>query len=51
MVYTMDVVRHAVQYLTNDVLRERLRRGAAATKIPTWQQIGSRWERMLSLYC
>jgi glycosyltransferase involved in cell wall biosynthesis len=51
MVYTMDIVRQAVQYLTNDVLRERLRRGAAATKIPSWQQIGHKWERMLSLYC
>lgn len=51
MIYTMEIVRSAVQYLTNDALRARLRRGAETTKIPSWQEIGHRWERMLSRYC
>lgn len=51
MVYTMEITRNAVAYLTDGDLRERLRRSAAMTKIPSWQEIGTRWERMLSRYC
>lgn len=51
MVYTMEIVRAAVSVLNNESLHERLIRGAQNTKIFGWQEIGHKWERLLSQYC
>lgn len=50
MVHTMEMIRGAVDILNDPVRHRKLIAGAVKTKIPTWQEIGYKWERLLSLY-
>jgi len=51
MVYSLEVIRAARDVLMSQSFHERLIEGAANTKVPTWQTIGAKWERMLNRYC
>jgi glycosyltransferase involved in cell wall biosynthesis len=51
MVHTVEMVRNAVEVLENGALHEKLIRNALKTRILSWQEVGAKWERMLSLYC
>lgn len=48
MAYTLNVVRNAVEVLENEKLHRKLCANAVSTKIHTWDEIGSKWERMLT---
>lgn len=48
MAYTLNVVRNAVEVLENEKLHRKLCANAASTKIHTWEEIGAKWERMLT---
>lgn len=47
MVYQLEMIRHAVTLLENQSLHARMIRDAARTPIYSWEEIGSKWERML----
>lgn len=49
MVHTLEIVRYAVEVLQNTKLHRKLINGAAGTKILSWDEVGAKWERMLSL--
>lgn len=48
MAYTLNVVRDAVEILENEKLHRKLCENAASTEIHTWEEIGAKWERMLT---
>ena len=47
MIYTMEIVRHAVNILSDEKRHRKLIRGAAKTKILDWNEVGARWAKML----
>lgn len=51
MVHVVEMVRNAVRVFEHPWLHKRLMFGAARTRIFDWQEIGRRWERMLSRLC
>jgi len=48
MVHIVEIVRNAKEVLNNPKLHQRLIDGALRTKIFDWQEIGTKWERMLN---
>ena len=50
MVHTLEMVRNAVEVLEDERLHDKLIRGAASTRIHTWQEIGAKWETLLNRY-
>lgn len=48
MAYTLNMVRNAVTVLEDTNLHQKLIKNAANTKIHTWDEIGEKWERMLT---
>ena len=48
MIHIVEMVRNIVTVLENKKLHDKLIRGAAKTKILTWDQVGAKWERMLT---
>lgn len=50
MVHTLEMVRHATEVLENESLHRSLIRRAASTRVLSWQEVGFKWERMLSRY-
>lgn len=51
MVHVVEIVRNAVEVLEHRRLHERLIRGASRTNVPTWQEIGLAWEKLLRRCC
>lgn len=47
MVHTVEIVRNAVRALEDKCLHKRLIDGARKTRIPTWAEVGSQWEKLL----
>ena len=47
MVHTLEIVRSAVEVLDNEKLHRALIVGALATRVPSWQEIGKSWLKML----
>ncbi len=48
MVHTAEIVRSAIEVLNDEKLHRKLIRGAANTAMLEWQDVGARWERLLS---
>lgn len=48
MVYQVEIVRAAVKLLENPDLHHRFTVAAAETDIKSWDEIGERWERLLT---
>jgi len=51
MVHTVEMVRNAVEVLENRKLHDKLIRGALRTKVYSWQEIGRKWEKLISRFC
>jgi len=51
MVYQVELIRHAVKVLEDRRFHQKLINRAAGTKLLDWDEVGLRWERMLSRYC
>lgn len=47
MVHVVEIVRNAVAVLENRRLHDKLIRGAARTKVHSWDEIGKTWEKLL----
>ncbi len=47
MVYTVEIVRAAVELLENEPSHRRMIKAAAQTNIETWEAIGDKWDRMI----
>lgn len=47
MVHTVEIVRHAVDILEDEKLHRRLIRGAQESPVQTWEEIGTRWSKLL----
>lgn len=51
MVHTLEIVRNAVEVLENEKLHRKLIKGAARTKILSWDEVGRAWDRLISRCC
>ena len=47
MIYTVEMVRNAVEVLSDEKLHRKLIKGALNTKIHTWDEIGEKWWQMI----
>ncbi len=48
MIHVVEIVRNIVTVLENKRLHDKLIRGAERTKVFTWDEIGAKWEKMLT---
>lgn len=48
VVHIIEMVRNSVSVLNSPKLHAKLIRGAVRTKIFNWNEIGAKWERMLT---
>ena len=48
MIHTVEIVRHAVTVLENPRLHDRLMRGAARTRVWSWDKVGDKWHNLFS---
>lgn len=48
MIYTMEIVRNVVEVLENPELHRKLIKGAFRTKIHSWDEIGRKWEKLIT---
>lgn len=47
MVHSVEIVRHAVEVLTNRVFHMKLIKGCEKTKILNWEEVGEKWHKLL----
>lgn len=47
MVHTVEIVRNAVEVLQDERLHRKLIRGASRTRVMGWDEVGSKWEKLL----
>lgn len=50
MIYSLEIVRAANTVLSSPDFHDRLIKGAAKTKVWSWDEVGRRWEKMLLKY-
>lgn len=47
MVYSVELIRRLSAYIESPELQKKLQRGAAKTKILSWDEVGKRWDRLI----